>query len=212
MAIGVRRRAVAIATSFVVIGLSAALGVKAGLGVGPWAVVCTGVAHVSGASLGVASMFVTLLLIVSGRLLGGPVGIMTVVACVAVTPFADAAMALLPDVSGAATVAYYALSAITLGMGAALLVGAEAGAGAGEVLMIGVMDRFGMSVTCARILIEGSWLALGWILGGQVGVGTAAWVVVFPYVLRACLRVLQVPIGTVVASARNVDLTSASSM
>ncbi len=174
---------------------------------------CTGVAHLTGLSLGMSSTLVTLLLIVAGRLLGGPVGVVTVVACVAVAPFVDAAMALLPEVSGAAPAATcYLLSAVTLGVGAALLIGAEAGAGAGEVVMLGVMDRFDLGVARARILIEGSWLAVGWALGGQVGVGTAAWVVVFPYVLRACLRVLRLPIGTVVSPAQNVDLTSASDM
>jgi hypothetical protein len=77
--------------------------------------VCTGVAAVSGWSLGIASMAVTLLLIAIGRILGGPVGIMTVVATVGCAPFVDAAMTLLPEPTGAAAVRYYALSAITLG-------------------------------------------------------------------------------------------------
>ncbi len=60
-----------------------------------------------------------------------------------------------------------------MGLGSALYIGAELGAGPRDSLMVAVATRFRVRIGVARAVIEGSALGIGWLLGGTLGVGTA---------------------------------------
>ena len=61
---------------------------------------------------------------------------------------------------------------LTTGLGSALYIGAELGAGPRDSLMIAVATRGHMRVGVARAVLEGSALLVGVLLGGSVGIGT----------------------------------------
>lgn len=63
---------------------------------------------------------------------------------------------------------------VTTGIGSALYIGAELGAGPRDSLMIAVATRARVRVGVARAVIEGMALIAGFLLGGIVGIGTVA--------------------------------------
>jgi uncharacterized membrane protein YczE len=65
---------------------------------------------------------------------------------------------------------------LAIGFGSALYIGSGLGAGPRDGLMMG-FHRLGLSVRAARTVIEIGVLALGWLLGGSLGVGTVAFAV-----------------------------------
>ena len=56
-----------------------------------------------------------------------------------------------------------------------LYIGAGLGPGPRDGLMTGLVARTGLSVRLVRTSIEATVLAVGWLLGGTVGVGTVVY-------------------------------------
>ncbi len=61
---------------------------------------------------------------------------------------------------------------ITIGVGSALYIGAELGAGPRDSLMVLLSRRARVRIGLARAAIEGTALIVGVLLGGTAGVGT----------------------------------------
>ena len=64
-----------------------------------------------------------------------------------------------------------------VGLGSALYLSAAMGPGPRDGLMTGIVARTGWPVKWVRTAIELSVIALGWLLGGSVGVGTVLYAV-----------------------------------
>lgn len=156
------------------IAIGATMTIKAGVGVGPFDVLITGVANILGVPPSVsvwvvtASLSLTLLLLKGRPTLGG-----LYAALVSGASF-FAAFALVPSPESLAQ------SVFMLILGLAVLVcGIEIAAVSGlgravnELLAIRISELSGLDVRVARSLQEISFLSIGWALGGQVGVGTA---------------------------------------
>jgi uncharacterized protein len=60
----------------------------------------------------------------------------------------------------------------TLGVGAGLVINAGLGSGTGELLAAAASDHSGRPEPRMRMLIESTWLVLGVVLGGPIGLGT----------------------------------------
>jgi uncharacterized membrane protein YczE len=58
------------------------------------------------------------------------------------------------------------------GLAGALYIGSQFGAGPRDGLMTGLVHRTGGSIRLVRTSLEVTVLALGWLLGGTVGLGT----------------------------------------
>ncbi|WP_066368179.1 YczE/YyaS/YitT family protein [Herbidospora mongoliensis] len=67
--------------------------------------------------------------------------------------------------------AYLLVGVVTVGAATALYIGAGYGPGPRDGLMTG-LNRLGLSIRVARVIIELTVLAIGWTLGGVAGVGT----------------------------------------
>jgi uncharacterized membrane protein YczE len=59
-----------------------------------------------------------------------------------------------------------------VGLGSALYLPAGLGAGPRDGLMMGLHDKLGWSIRVSRTAVEASALAIGWAMGGTVGIGT----------------------------------------
>jgi uncharacterized membrane protein YczE len=64
------------------------------------------------------------------------------------------------------------LAVAGIGIGAGLVIDAGLGAGTGELLAAATADRVGRSEPQIRLLLESTWLIVGVVLGGPVGLGT----------------------------------------
>jgi uncharacterized membrane protein YczE len=81
------------------------------------------------------------------------------------------------------------LGAIVLnGLATAIYVGARLGPGPRDGLMTGLAGRTGWSIRLVRTGIEVVVLAIGWLLGGTVGVGTVLYAVGIGPLIQLFLR------------------------
>lgn len=184
----VARRLGSLVAALLLVSTGVALMIRAEVGVAPYDVFSTGVADTFGVPIGVAAMAVPVLFVGVGLLLGGRVGLGTVLAAALVGPVLGLVLEVLPEVEAMAPrLALFVVGGTVVASGITAVVVAEIGAGPAEVLMLAIHDR-GHDLARTRTAIEVSSVAAGWALGGQVGVGTAVFAVSIGPTLRWLLR------------------------
>lgn len=153
-------------------GVSLALMARAGLGLGPWDVLHVGLARLLDVRLGWVTIGVSLLVLLAWIPLRERPGIGTVSNAVLVGLVVNVALDVLsaPDSLGW-RIGWFAAGLLLNGVATALYLSAAFGAGPRDGLMTGIARR-GHSLRVVRTLIELSVLAVGFVLGGTVGVGT----------------------------------------
>jgi uncharacterized membrane protein YczE len=156
----------------VLFGLSLALLVKANLGLDPWNVFSQGVSKQTGLTLGQVVVLSSLVVLACWIPLRQRPGLGTVANSLVVGPVLDLGLAWFAEPQGLLwrSVAL-ALSIVGVAVATGLYVGAGWGAGPRDGLMTGIA-ALGVPVFLARAGIEVTVLAIGWLLGGQVGAGT----------------------------------------
>ncbi len=166
------RRLALLVPGLVLFGTALALIVEAGLGANPWTVFHQGAAQRLGLTIGTVVTGTGLLLILLFRRLNEPVGLGTIGNAIGVGISIDVVLFLIPDLESIwLRVAAMAIAPPLLGLASGLYIGAGLGPGPRDGLMT-ALGRRGMSISAARTTIELTALLVGWILGGEVGIGT----------------------------------------
>lgn len=156
--------------------LAMALLIRAQLGVDPWDVLHLGLANHVPLSLGTIVIIVGVLVLLAWIPLKQWPGLGTIANVLVIGLALDFFLWLIPDVQGLAWQILALLGAIAInGLGGALYIGCHFGPGPRDGLMTGLHLRTGRSIRLLRTIIELAVLALGWLLGGPVGVGTVAY-------------------------------------
>ncbi|MBQ1073041.1 hypothetical protein KBX06_07685 [Micromonospora sp. C31] len=171
------RRLSQLYAGLVLYGVSMALMIESGLGLDPWDVFHQGLSELTGLSFGIVTIAVGALVLLLWIPLRQRPGLGTVSNVLVIGLVVDAALALLPG-GGPLGVRAGMLVAGIVANGAAtgLYIGARLGPGPRDGLMTGyVARRPGRSIRLVRTVIEVAVLALGWLLGGTVGVGTVVY-------------------------------------
>lgn len=158
-------------------GLGIALQVASGLGNDPWDVFHQGLSRRFGLSIGVWIIIVGAVVMLLWIPLRQRPGIGTVSNVVFVGLFADFFLWALPDPSGVWRAVYLVLAVLMGGVATGCYIGAGLGPGPRDGLMTGYTRRSGRSIRIVRTGIEITVLAIGWLLGGTVGVGTILYAV-----------------------------------
>jgi uncharacterized membrane protein YczE len=154
-------------------GTSMAIMVRAGLGLDPWDVFHQGLAGRTGMTIGIASGVVGIAVLLAWIPLRNRPGIGTVANVIVIAVTVDTALAVLPAPSSLPVRVAMMLGAVVLNaISTVLYIGAGLGPGPRDGLMTGLVARTGLSVRLVRSSIEVTVLAIGWLLGGTVGVGT----------------------------------------
>ncbi len=154
-------------------GAAIALIVRAQLGVGPWDVLAQGVAAVTRLPFGLVTNGIGALLLLVWWPLRQRPGIGTLLNVLLVGTAAQAVLDVLAPVDGLVPrTALLAGGMALLAVATGIYVGAGLGAGPRDGLMLGLHRRLGWPVWLARAAVEGSALLAGWLLGGNVGIGT----------------------------------------
>jgi hypothetical protein len=84
---------------------------------------------------------------------------------------------------------------LLLAVATGLYIGARMGPGPRDGLMTGLRSRTSWPIWAIRSGLEGSVLVIGWLLGGQVGLGTVAFVVLIGPLVHVAMPLLRVPGG-----------------
>ena len=170
------RRLVQLYVGLTLYGLSMALMIESRLGLDPWDVLHYGIAQHLPVSFGTVVIGVGLLVLLAWIPLRQWPGLGTISNAIVIGLVTDAALALLarPEAIGW-RVTFLVAGIVGNGIATAMYIGAHLGPGPRDGLMTGLVRRTGLSVRLVRTTIEVSVLAIGWLLGGVVGVGTVAY-------------------------------------
>ena len=160
-------------TGLLAFAVAIALMVRSGLGLGPWDAFHVGLHLLTGVSIGVASILTGIVVVGISVVMRGKPGPATVANMVLVGLFTDLVLALLPPAPAWPIGLVYHLAGIALmGLATGMYISPGLGAGPRDGLMAALSVRYGWSIQRTRTLIELSVLALGWMMGGKLGVGT----------------------------------------
>jgi uncharacterized membrane protein YczE len=184
-----------------VFALGIALMVRADLGVSSWDVLHDALHKLTPITFGQAVVAISVLVVLVSSAMGVKPGVGTIANVLFVGVFTDALLltGLLDDLGSLHLMVRVGaliggIGAIALG--SALYIGANLGAGPRDSLMLATARRFGVTPGRARMVIEGSVLALGAFLGGAVGVGTAIFVVVIGPAIDGAFRLFGMQTAT----------------
>ena len=168
------RRVGQLFTGLALYGISMAFMVESGLGLTSWDVFHQGVSKVTGLSFG----WVVILAGVPILLLWIPLrqkpGFGTIANLVVIGFVVDGALAVLaPGESLAMRITYLVVGILLNGVATAMYIEARFGPGPRDGLMTGIVNRWPrLSIRLVRTSIELLVLAIGFLLGGTVGLGT----------------------------------------
>lgn len=167
------RRLVALYVGLWLYGFSMAVMVRAGLGLDPWDVFHQGVAGHVPISFGAVTALTGIAVLLAWIPLRQRPGLGTVSNVVVIAVSVDVGLWLLPAVEMIpARVGAMGAAVVLNAFATVLYLGAGMGPGPRDGLMTGLVHRTGVSVWVVRTSIEVTVLAIGWVLGGSVGIGT----------------------------------------
>jgi uncharacterized membrane protein YczE len=170
-------RLVNLFVGLVLFGASLALMLRSGLGLGPWDVLHQGLAERTGLPIGQVVIGVAVVVLLLWIPLRQRPGFGTISNVIVVGLAVDATLALLPEPHPLVVrFGYLILGILANAVATGLYIGAGLGPGPRDGLMTGLARR-GHSIRLVRTLIELSVLAVGWLLGGTVGIGTVLYAV-----------------------------------
>lgn len=191
------RRAVQLAVGLVLYAASIAALVRSGLGNMPWDVLGQGVSLRLGVSLGTATLGLSVLVLLCWIPLRQRPGIGTVANVLVIGLLVDPFLALLgmlPEPLALPAAIGLAGGGVLLnGVATACYIGARLGPGPRDGLMTGLVARTGRSVRLVRSTIEVTVVLTGWVLGGTVGLATAAYALAIGPLVHLLLPRFTVP-------------------
>jgi uncharacterized membrane protein YczE len=154
-------------------GMGGGMQVHAALGISPWEVLHQGISLHTPLTIGTAGIVISFVVLLGWIPLRQRVGIGTILNSIWIGLMIDATLAVLP-----ATTSLWSRWLLLVGgvllvaIGSGFYIGVRLGPGPRDGLMTGLADRGVFSLRLGRTLIEGSALVIGWLLGGDFGVGT----------------------------------------
>ena len=170
-----RLRLVQLYAGLILYGISSSLLVLAGLGLDPWDVFHQGLSRTFGLSIGTWAIIVGVVVLLFWIPLRQRPGLGTMSNVVLVGLTMNVVLgAVGPPHALAARIACLAVGIVLNGVATGAYIGAGFGPGPRDGLMTGLAAR-GYSIRLVRTGLEVTVLAVGWLLGGTVGIGTLAY-------------------------------------
>lgn len=187
------RRMVQLVLGLWLYGATMALLVESGLGLDPWDVFHEGLTHHLPLTFGQVVILVGAVLLLLWIPLRQRPGIGTVLNVLLIGIAVDVTLALLPTPDALAVqVVFLVAGVVGNGLAGALYIGADLGTGPRDGLWTGIVRRTGRSVRLVRTTLEVTVLAVGFVLGGTVGVGTVLYALAIGPVVQLFLPLTQV--------------------
>ncbi|CAN2199171.1 COG2364 Predicted membrane protein [Candidatus Nanopelagicaceae bacterium] len=157
-----------------IFGLGDSLLIQANIGNAPWTVLAEGVTLKSDLSIGWATFFISVFVLLLWIPLRERPGFGTLSNIVLIALFIQIGTMIFPEVNSIPVgIAYDLIGIALVGFGSALYITCGLGPGPRDGAMTGIHQRSGIRVGRVRMGIEITVLLAGWSLGGTVGIGTA---------------------------------------
>lgn len=201
-------------------GIGIALIVRGAIGVAPWDVLTQGIDKHTHLGFGLITVLTSAVVLLFWIPIRQKPGIGTVLNALLVGPAADVGLWLIPEgLDLWLRLILFAAGLLVLAIATGLYIGAHFGPGPRDGLMTGLHKRTGWKIWIVRTGLEVIVLAIGWMLGGNVGVGTVLfalligplcnWTIPFFAIKRPladALRKRETELaGSVIPSAPSID-------
>lgn len=179
---------------FALFGLSIAIMIRSNLGTSPWAVLEVAFSGLTGITPGRMSIIVGFVVLIGALVLREKIGWGTLGNILFIGLWEDLALGLIPSVEHNLVVQVgMLLSAILMmGIATAIYIGVDAGAGPRDSLMLAVHRTTNMSIRLGRAIIEITVVAVGWFLGGPLGIGTVVFALLIGPAVQWAFRLFHV--------------------
>ena len=189
-------RLVTLLAGLFVYGLGVALTVHAGIGIAPWDVLAQGISIQTGLSFGVATVAVSIIVLICWIPLKVKPGFATVANALLVGLFADFWLMILPDLTAYwQQLAVFMLGVVVVAIATGLYISSRLGSGPRDGLMQGTANSLDKPFWIVRTAFEGSVLTIGWLMGGQVREGTLIFALTIGYLVQMSLKAFKIPKG-----------------
>jgi len=188
------RRVAQLLVGLFLYGFAIAMMIRAGLGIAPWDVLSQGIVLHTGINYAVVTNVIGALVLLLWIPIRQKPGIGTVVNVLMIGPSIEVGLALLPQTDDlVARILLLAGGLVVLALATGLYIGARFGPGPRDGLMTGIHRRTGWPIWVVRTSIEVTVLAIGWLLGGNVGLGTLAFALLIGPMVNVTIPLLRVP-------------------
>ena len=166
------RRYIQTVTGITMIGIGVAFNYMANLGLGPWGVLHDGISKTINITYGQAGILTSLISLLLWIPLKQKPGIATIFDAFWIGLTADFVINIIPDAKSLLIQIIYLIIGITLiGLGTAIYVGGDLGAGPRDGIMVG-LEKLGLKIGTARTLLEFVAFSIGFLLGGKIGIAS----------------------------------------
>jgi uncharacterized membrane protein YczE len=190
------RRLVQLVVGLVFYGIAIAMMIRAGIGVAPWDVLSQGLDIQTGLGFGLLTIIIGAVVLLLWIPIRQKPGIGTVLNVLLIGPAADLGLAVIPPQTELGLqLVVFAGGLALLAVATGLYIGARMGPGPRDGLMTGIHARFGVRIWIVRTAIEVVVLSTGWILGGNVGLGTVAFALLIGPMVNVTIPLLRVPLA-----------------
>lgn len=187
------RRLVQLLVGLYLYGAGIAFLIRSELGAASWDVLTQGISRNLSLSFGTISVIISGVVLLFWIPLRQKPGMGTVLNSLLVGPSVDLNLVLIPDTGTLLVrVAYIALGILVVGLATGLYIGSRFGPGPRDGLMTGLHRVTGLPIWKVRVGIELVVVAIGWMLGGTVGVGTIAFAVLIGSACQFFMRIFSI--------------------
>ena len=191
------RRVAQLLIGLALYGFAISMMVRAAIGVSPWDVLSQGIAAQTGIPFGWVTNIIGALVLLLWIPIRQKPGVGTVLNVLLVGTAAQGGLMLLPQLTVLwQQVLLFAGGLALLAIATGLYIGARFGPGPRDGLMTGIHARWGFPIWAVRTVLELSVLVIGWLLGGNVGVGTIAFALLIGPMVNVTLPLLRVPVAS----------------
>lgn len=200
------RRVAQLGVGLFLYGFAIAMMIRAALGISPWDVLSQGIVLHTGLNFAIVTNVVGAIVLLLWIPIRQKPGIGTVVNVLTIGPSIEVGLWVLPEVEDLVPrVLLLAGGLVLLAIATGLYIGARFGPGPRDGLMTGIHKRTGLPIWIVRTAIEVTVLAIGWLLGGNVGIGTLAFALLIGPLVNITLPLLRVPVPASPAKLEEVN-------
>lgn len=183
------RRLLRLNIGLLIYGLAVSMVVNAKVGIPPWDVFAQGISIQLKTSYGVASIIVSVIVLLFWIPLKVKPGIGSIMNAILIGLWADFWTQYLPKMDFYwGNLVMFLLGTCTVAFATGLYITSNLGSGPRDGLILGLTKRLGWKVWQVRTVIEVVVLTVGWVMGGQVREGTLIFALTIGFLMQISLR------------------------
>ena len=185
---------IVIQIGFALFGLSIALMIRSNIGTTPWAVLEVALSQLTNIRPGRISIMVGVVVLLGSLTLREKIGWGTLANIAFIGLWEDMFLSYIPSIEDRLLLQSVMLfgAIFMMGFASAIYIGVDAGAGPRDSLMLAFHRTTGLSIRLGRAIIEVTVVAIGWFLGGPLGVGTVIFALLIGPAVQWAFKLLKV--------------------